>query len=96
MVEVATVDDIGEWDSSLRDLTDGLGGLFTRPRPRATFGLMVWAMLSDVTKQNSWGLAEHVGLVTPEAFEYLLSGANGTRMRCGTPFVPTYLVGCPT
>jgi SRSO17 transposase len=37
---------------------------------------MVRAMLADVAKKNSWGLAEHAGLPTPQAFEHLLGGAK--------------------
>jgi len=40
-----------------------------------TFGLMVRALLADVPKKNSWGLAEHAGLATPRPFEHLLDGA---------------------
>jgi SRSO17 transposase len=75
MDEIITVDDIAMWDAGLWSLTDGLGWLFRRPEPKATFGLMVRALLSDVPKKNSWGLAEHVGLATPKPFEHLLDGA---------------------
>ena len=57
-------------------MADGLGCLFKRPEPRATFTLMVRAMLADVAKKNSWGLAEYAGLATPQAFEHLLNGAK--------------------
>lgn len=79
-----------EWDASLRDLTDGLGVLFTRPEPKVTFGLMVRAILSDVPKKNSWGLAEHAGLATPGPFEYLLNGAkwDGCVAGCGSWLCP--------
>jgi SRSO17 transposase len=76
VVEVATVDDVTRWDTDLRALTDGLGWLFNRPEPRVTLGLMVRALLADVPKKNSWGLAEHVGLPTPQPFEHLLNGAR--------------------
>lgn len=33
-------------------------------------------MLADVPKKNSWGLAEHAGLATPQPFEHLLNGAR--------------------
>jgi hypothetical protein len=62
------------WDADLRALTDGLGSLFHRPEPKAMFGLMVRALLADVPKKNSWGLAEHAGLATPRPFEHLLDG----------------------
>ena len=38
--------------------------------------MMVRAMLADVAKKNSWGLAEYTGLATPQAFEHLLNGAT--------------------
>jgi SRSO17 transposase len=76
MVEVVTVDDVAGWDADLRALTDGLGWLFNRPEPKVTFGLMVRALLADVPKKNSWGLAEHAGLATPQPFEHLLGGAK--------------------
>jgi hypothetical protein len=49
--------------------------MFNRPEPKVTFGLMVRALLADVPKKNSWGLAEHAGLATPRSFEHLLDGA---------------------
>jgi SRSO17 transposase len=41
-----------------------------------TFGLMVRGLLADVAKKNSWGLAEHLGLPTPQPLEHLLGGAR--------------------
>jgi SRSO17 transposase len=76
VVETVTVADLAGWDAELRFLTDGLGCLFKRPEPRATFTLMVRALLADVAKKNSWGLAEYAGLSTPQAFEHLLNGAK--------------------
>jgi SRSO17 transposase len=76
MVEAVTVADLAGWDAELRFLTDGLGCLFKRPEPRVTFTLMVRAMLADVAKKNSWGLAEYAELPTPQAFEHLLNGAK--------------------
>jgi SRSO17 transposase len=75
MVTPVTALDIAGWDAGLRALTDGLGSLFNRPEPKATFGLMVRALLADVPKKNSWGLAEHAGMSTPRPFEHLLDGA---------------------
>jgi SRSO17 transposase len=75
MGEAVTVQDITDWDADLRALTDGLGWMFNRPEPKVTFGLMVRALLADVPKKNSWGLAEHAGLATPRPFEHLLDGA---------------------
>jgi SRSO17 transposase len=76
MVEIMTVEDIARWDEDLRVLTDGLGWLFNRPEPKATFGLMVRGLLADVPKKNSWGLAEYLGLATPQPLEHLLGGAR--------------------
>ncbi|WP_202971024.1 IS701 family transposase [Saccharothrix sp. ALI-22-I] len=70
-----TVQDIAGWDADLQALTEGLGWMFNRPEPKVTFGLMVRALLADVPKKNSWGLAEHAGLATPRPFEHLLDGA---------------------
>jgi SRSO17 transposase len=75
MGTVVTVRDIAGWDADLWKLTDGLGWLFNRPEPRETFGVFVRALLSDVPKKNSWGLAEYAGLATPRSFEHLLDGA---------------------
>jgi SRSO17 transposase len=75
MVEVVTAEDISAWDADLRTLTDGLGWLFGRPEPRVTLGLMVRALLANVPKKNSWGLAEYLGLATPQPLEHLLNGA---------------------
>jgi SRSO17 transposase len=76
MVEIMTVEDVAGWDEDLRALTDGLGWLFNRPEPRVTFGLMVRGLLADVAKKNSWGLAEYLGLATPQPLEHLLGGAR--------------------
>ena len=76
MVEIMTVEDIAGWDEDLQALTDGLGWLFNRPEPRVTLGLMVRGLLADVAKKNSWGLAEHLGLATPQPLEHLLGGAR--------------------
>lgn len=75
MAEVVTVKDITDWDADLHALTEGLDWMFNRPEPKVTFGLMVRALLADVPKKNSWGLAEHAGLATPRPFEHLLDGA---------------------
>ena len=53
MVKPVTAQDIAGWDADLRALTDGLDSLFHRPEPRATFGLMVRALLAGVPKKNS-------------------------------------------
>jgi SRSO17 transposase len=37
---------------------------------------MVRGLLADVAKKNSWGLAEHLGLATPQPLEHLLGGAR--------------------
>jgi SRSO17 transposase len=76
MVEVVTVEDIAGWDADLSALTAGLGWLFNRPEPKVTLGRMVRALLADVPKKNSWGLAEHAGLATPQPFEHLLGAAK--------------------
>jgi len=76
VVEVVTGEDITAWDTDLAALTEGLGRLFNRPEPKVTFGRMVRALLADVPKKNSWGLAEYAGLATPQPFEHLLGGAK--------------------
>jgi len=58
MVMPVTVEDLAGWDADLRALTDGLGRLFQRPEPRRVFADFVRALLADVPKKNSWGLAE--------------------------------------
>ncbi|WP_442912788.1 IS701 family transposase [Kutzneria sp. CA-103260] len=70
-----TAQDIAAWDADLQTLTDRLSWMFTRPEPKKTFGLMLRALLADVPKKNSWGLAEHAGLPTPRPVEHLLDGA---------------------
>lgn len=75
MIEVVTAEGIAGWDAELRALTDGLGWLFGRPEPRVTLGLMVRALLADVPKKSSWGLAEYLGLPNPQPLEHLLNGA---------------------
>jgi SRSO17 transposase len=75
MVMPVTVEDVAGWDADLRALTDGLGGLFQRPEPRRVFADFVRALLADVPKKNSWGLAEHAGYATARPFEHLLDGA---------------------
>lgn len=75
MVMPVAVEDLAGWDADLRALTDGLGWLFQRPEPRRVFADFVRALLADVPKKNSWGLAEHAGYATPRPFEHLLDGA---------------------
>jgi SRSO17 transposase len=74
-VEQVTAQDITAWDADLQTLTNRLSWMFNRPEPKVTFGLMLRALLADVPKKNSWGLAEHAGLPTPRPFEHLLDGA---------------------
>ena len=76
VIEELTVADVDSWEASLQELTEGLGWLFPRPEPRALFGQMLRTMLADVPKKNSWGMAEHAGLATPQGFEHLLNGAK--------------------
>lgn len=87
MVEITTVEDIAGWDEDLQALTDGVGWLFNRPEPRVTFGLTVRALLSDVAKKNSWGLAEHVGLPHPAAVR--APAGRGTDQPLSAPRRPT-------
>jgi SRSO17 transposase len=70
-----TAQDIAAWDADLQTVTDQLSWMFNRPEPKVTFGLMLRALLADVPKKSSWGLAEHAGLATPRPFEHLLDGA---------------------
>lgn len=74
-MEQVTAQDITAWDADLQTLTEGLSWMFNRPEPKKTFGLLLRALLADVPKKNSWGLAEHAGLPTPRPFEHLLDGA---------------------
>lgn len=76
MVEIVSVSDVVGWDDELRALTDGLGWLFHRPEPKVVFGDFVRALLADVPKKNSWGLAEYANYATPQAFQNLLAGAS--------------------
>jgi SRSO17 transposase len=75
MVGVVTAADVAGWERELSALTDGLGWLFTRPEPKRVFADFVRALLADVPKKNSWGLAGYAGLATPEPFEHLLADA---------------------
>lgn len=59
----------------LRELTDRLGWLFGRPEPRAAFTAFVQALVDDVPRKNSWGLAKHAAYSTARPFEHLLNGA---------------------
>jgi SRSO17 transposase len=76
MVGVVTAEDIAGWDEDLRCLTDGLGSLFTRAEPRVAFAAFLRALMADVARKNSWGLAEHAGLDNPRGFERLLNHAR--------------------
>ncbi|OHV28744.1 transposase, partial [Parafrankia soli] len=75
MVGVVTARDVAGWERELAALTEGLGWLSNRPEPRRVFADFVRALLADVPKKNSWGLAEHAGYPTPRPFEHLLDGA---------------------
>jgi hypothetical protein len=50
--------------------------------PKATFGLMVRALLADVPKKNSWGLAEHVPGGTCALIAAAMSGNALVSERC--------------
>jgi SRSO17 transposase len=76
VVDVVTAQDIDTWDAQLSALTGGLGWLFARPEPRETFGLLVRAMLADVTKKNCWAMSEYTGLPNPKRFQHLLNKAS--------------------
>ncbi|MCS7479118.1 hypothetical protein ACFFQW_03020 [Umezawaea endophytica] len=52
-----------------------MGSLFHQPEPKATFKLMVRALLAGLLRKNLWGLVEPAGLATPRPFEHLLDGA---------------------
>ena len=70
-------DQIMGWDQDLGVLTERVAGpLFTRPEPRVTFADLVRGLLADVTRKNSWQLAEHVGHRSAHRLEWLLNGAS--------------------
>jgi SRSO17 transposase len=77
-VDVITEDQIRDWDTDLRALTEQIAGsLFVRREPRETFGDLVRGLLSDVPRKNSWQLADHVGHSSAHRLEWLLNGATG-------------------
>nr|WP_197286933.1 transposase [Planomonospora sphaerica] len=60
-------------DTELAGLTTRIAGpLFTRPEPRQAFADLVRALLADVSRKNSWQLADHIGHATAHCFEHLL------------------------
>ena len=70
-------DQIVDWDQDLRAVTERIAGpLFTRPEPRATFGDLVRGLLGDVSRKNSWQVADHVGHRSAHRLEWLLNGAS--------------------
>ncbi|GAA2909481.1 IS701 family transposase [Streptosporangium fragile] len=72
-----TYDLVMSWDADLQALTDRLAApLFSRPEPRASFGDLVRALLSDVPRKNSWQLSDHIGHATANRFEHLLARAK--------------------
>ena len=70
-----TAQTIADWDYELRLLTGGLGWLFARPEPRATFDDLIRGLLADVKRKNSWQIAEYVGHPSRHRLELLLNGA---------------------
>ena len=61
-VNVLTEDQIRDWDTDLRALTEQIAGpLFIRPEPRESFVDLVRGLLAEVPRKNSWQLADHVG-----------------------------------
>jgi SRSO17 transposase len=70
-----TAQTITDWDYELRLLTGGLGWMFARPEPRATFDDLIRGLLADVKRKNSWQIAEHVGHPSRHRLELLLNGA---------------------
>lgn len=65
------------WDAELRALTERVAGpLFKRPEPRAVFGDLVRAFLSEVPRKDSWQLSDHIGHPNANRFERLLARAK--------------------
>ncbi|WP_239396577.1 IS701 family transposase, partial [Frankia sp. CiP3] len=92
MTDIVTEDTITNWDQELRELTDSLAHLFTRPEPKKAFADYVSGLLADVPKKNSWGLYDYLGYRTPRPLEHLLDGAKWDvdELR---DFLPGYLAG---
>jgi SRSO17 transposase len=76
MLEDVTEHDIAGWAEDVQAWTDELGFLFNRPEPRRTFGLFIKGLLSDASKKNAWGLADHLGYRSPDALQHLMSRAS--------------------
>jgi SRSO17 transposase len=71
-----TYDLVVSWDAELTALTSRIADrLFKRPEPKATFGDLVRGLLADVPRKNSWQLADHLGHLSANPIEWLLSRA---------------------
>ncbi|TMR01829.1 IS701 family transposase [Nonomuraea turkmeniaca] len=53
-----------------------IAGRFGRVEPRRTAGAYVRGLLADIDRKNCWNLAEHAGLIGPQALQRLLRSAR--------------------
>jgi SRSO17 transposase len=60
---------------SFNDLMGRIAGRFGRIEPRRTATAYVCGLLSDLERKNCWNLAEHAGLIGPQAMQRLLRTA---------------------
>jgi SRSO17 transposase len=95
---MTTLPEIIAWQHSLHQLHARLAGYFARPEPYARALRYEQAILSEVSRKNSWQIAEQAREVTPYGMQRLLSqavwDADGVRDEIRT-FVLQHLGGSP-
>lgn len=67
---------VSKYGPRLRELTDRMAHLFSRPEPREIFHALVEGMASDLEKKNGWTLAQRAGHTHPGRVQtFLCRGA---------------------
>ena len=65
MILEVTDEFVSTYGPQLRQLTDRMAHLFSRPEPREIFHALVEGMASDLEKKNGWTLAQRAGHAHP-------------------------------
>jgi SRSO17 transposase len=67
--------DPDRWRRGFDELTEQIASRFVRVEPRRRVGLFLLGLLAGLPRVNCWTIAEHVGDVSPDGMQNLLSRA---------------------
>jgi SRSO17 transposase len=74
--EAADIEEVQAWATGLDALHVRIAGRFARAEPRRRVLAYLRGLLGNVTRKNSWQLAEHAGERTPDGMQRLLATAD--------------------